>query len=85
MLLEFSLLFQYFSKIFNMFLTKVQQSYCYTKLFNYRDKFVLKPNSNIHDYLVESYVRHLPSNQKCHKIVAPTRRGLFVLPLNLYG
>ena len=37
------------------------------------------------DYLPESYARHLPSYQKCHKIVAPTRRGLFPLPRNLYG
>ena len=28
------------------------------------------------DYLPESYARHLPSYQKCHKIVAPTRYGL---------
>ena len=28
------------------------------------------------DYLPESCVRHLPSYQKCHKIVAPTRYGL---------
>ena len=38
----------YFSKICNMFLTKVQQSYCYTKLCNYREEFVLKPISNIY-------------------------------------
>ena len=25
------------------------------------------------DYLPDSYARHLPSYQKCHKIVAPTR------------
>ena len=39
------------------------------------------------DYLPESYARHLPSYQKCHKIVAPTtnRCGLFPLPLKLYG
>ena len=36
-------------------------------------------------YLPQSYARHLPSNQKCHKIVAPTRCGLFPLPMNLYG
>ena len=37
------------------------------------------------DYLPESYARHLPSYQKCHKIVAPTRCGLSPLPLNLCG
>ena len=37
------------------------------------------------DYLPESYARHLSSNQKCHKIVAPTRCGLLPLPLILYG
>ena len=37
------------------------------------------------DYLPESYARHLPSYQKCHEIVSPTRCGLFTLPLNLYG
>ena len=37
------------------------------------------------DYLPESYASHLPSYQKCHKIVAPTRCGLFPVPLNLYG
>ena len=30
-----------------MFLTKVQQSYCHTKLCNYRYEFLLKPISNI--------------------------------------
>ena len=34
-----------------MFLTKVQQSYCYTNLCNYRDEFVLKPISNIQIFL----------------------------------
>ena len=33
------------------------------------------------DYIPESYARHLPSHQQCHKIVAPTRP----LSLNLYG
>ena len=33
----------YFSKICNIFLTKVQLSYCYTKLCNYREEFVFKP------------------------------------------
>ena len=37
-----------------MLLTKIQQSYCYTKLCNYREEFVLKPSniSNIPNYLV---------------------------------
>ena len=42
----------YFSRICNMFLTKVQQSYCYTKLCNYKEEFVLKPISNIPNILV---------------------------------
>ena len=42
----------YFSKRCNMFLTKVQQSYCYTKLCNYREEFVPKPISNIPNILV---------------------------------
>ena len=29
-----------------MFLSKVQQSYCYTQLCNYREKFVYKPISS---------------------------------------
>ena len=37
------------------------------------------------DCLSKSYARHLPSYQKYHKIVPPTRCGLFPLPLNLYG
>ena len=37
------------------------------------------------NYFPESYARHLPSYQKCHKIFAPTRCGLFPLPLNLMG
>ena len=37
------------------------------------------------DYLPESYAPHLHSYQKCHKIVAPTRCGLFPLPVNIYG
>ena len=41
-----------FSKICNMFLTKVQQSYCYTKLCNYREEFVFKSISNIPNILV---------------------------------
>ena len=35
-----------------MFLTKVKQSYCYTKLSNYRNEYVLKPISNIPNILV---------------------------------
>ena len=34
-------------------------------------------NSVQQDYLPESYARYLPSYQKCQKIVAPTRCGLF--------
>ena len=37
------------------------------------------------DYLPESYARHLTYYQKCDKIVAPTKGGLFALPLNLDG
>ena len=38
------------------------------------------------DYLPESYARYLPSYQKCQKIVALFRCGLFpTFPLNLYG
>ena len=33
----------YFNKVCNMFLTKVQQSYCYIKLRNYREEVLLKP------------------------------------------
>ena len=36
----------YFNKISNMFLSKVQQSYCYTQLCNYREEFVFKPISS---------------------------------------
>ena len=42
----------YFSKICNMFFKKVQQSYRYTKLCNYREEFVHKPISNISSILV---------------------------------
>ena len=38
-------------EICDMFLTKLQQSYCYTKLCNYRDEFVLKLISNIPNIL----------------------------------
>ena len=62
------------------------------QLYNYAlfEKAQLKLSSLIQnrvqqDYLPESYASHLPSYQKCHKIVAPTRCGLFPLPLNLYG
>ena len=38
------------------------------------------------DYLPESYARrHLPSYQKCHKIVVPTRCGLFPFPWTFIG
>ena len=36
----------YFSKIYNMFLSKIQQSYWYSQLCNYRKTFVFKPISN---------------------------------------
>ena len=51
MLLEFSL---FFNNIFNMFLNKVQQSYCCTQLCNYREEFVFKPISNQLNILVSS-------------------------------
>ena len=44
MLLEFS---SFISVKYVMFLPKVQQSYCYTKLCNYSYDFLLKPISNI--------------------------------------
>ena len=50
MLLEFSSFIAV--KICHMFLTKVQQSYCHTKLRNYREEFVLKAISNIPNILV---------------------------------
>ena len=35
-----------------MFLSKVQQSYCYTQLRNYKEKFVCKPiSSQFHIFL----------------------------------
>ena len=36
----------YFNEICNMFLNKVQQSYCYNQLSNHREEFVFKPVSN---------------------------------------
>ena len=36
----------HFSKIYNMFLSKIQQSYCYTQLCNYRETFIFEPVSN---------------------------------------
>ena len=36
----------YFSRIHNMFLSQMQQSYCYTQLCNYRKRFIFKPISN---------------------------------------
>ena len=35
-----------------MFLRKIQQSYCYNKLCNYKEDFVLKPISNISNTFV---------------------------------
>ena len=35
-----------------MVLTKIQQSYCYTKLCNYKEEIVLKSISNIPNILV---------------------------------
>ena len=35
-----------------MFLRKVQQSYCYTQMCNYKEEFVLKPISNQLNILV---------------------------------
>ena len=35
----------YSNKICNMFVSKVQQSYCYTQLCNYREEFVFTPIS----------------------------------------
>ena len=35
-----------------MCLRKIQQSYCHTKLCNYRENFVLKPISNISNIIV---------------------------------
>ena len=36
----------YFNKIFNMFLSKVEQSYCFSLLCNYREAFPFKPICN---------------------------------------
>ena len=44
MLLEFFLF--YFNKICDIFLNKVQQSYCYTQFCNYREEFEFKPISS---------------------------------------
>ena len=38
--------------VYNMFLRKIQQSHCYTKLCNYSEEFVLKPISNISNIIV---------------------------------
>ena len=40
-------------------------------------------NSVLQGYIPDSYASYLLSYQKCQKIVAPTRRGLSTLPLNL--
>ena len=76
---------------FRQVLTKILPAAC-IQLHNYdlfeKAQLKLSPliqNRVQQDYLPESYARHLPSYQKCHKIVAPTRCGLFPLPLNLYG
>ena len=67
---------------FRQVLTKILPAAC-IQLHNYDlfEKAQLKLSSLIQnrvqqDYLPESYARHLPSYQKCHKIVAPTRYGL---------
>ena len=51
MLLEFSSIISV-KDVYNMVLTKIQQSYCYTKLCNYKEEFVLKSISNIPNILV---------------------------------
>ena len=64
---------------FRQVLTKILPAAC-IQLHNYYlfEKSQLKLSSFIQnsvqqDYLPESYARYLPSYQKCHKIVAPTR------------
>ena len=47
-----------------MFLRKVQQSYCYTKLCNYREGFVLKPISNIPNILACCNLQEIEHHQK---------------------
>ena len=37
---------RYLYNMFLIFLSKLQQSYCYTQLYNYREEFVFKPISN---------------------------------------
>ena len=76
---------------FRQVLTKILPA-AYIQLHNYdffeKAQLKLSPliqNCVWQDYLPESYARHLPSYQKYHKIVAPTRCGLYPLPLNLYG
>ena len=76
---------------FRQVLTKILPAAC-IQLHNYdlfeKAQLKLSPliqNRVQQDYLPESYARHLPSYQKCHKIVAPTRCGLLPLPLNFYG
>ena len=76
---------------FRQVLTKILPAAC-IQLHNYdlfeKAQLKLSPliqNSVQQDYVPESYTRHLPSYQKCHKIVAPTRCGLSPLPLNLNG
>ena len=71
---------------FRQVLTKILPAAC-IQLHNYdlfeKAQLKLSPliqNSVQQDYVPESYTRHLPSYQKCHKIVAPTRCGLFPFP-----
>ena len=40
------ILLSYFNKVFNTFLSKVQQSYCYSQLCSYREEFKFKPTSS---------------------------------------
>ena len=69
--------------VFRYVLTKILSAACIL-LHNYdlieKAQLKLSPliqNCVQQDYIPESYARHLPSYQKCHKIVAPTRCGLF--------
>ena len=76
-------LHKYFSEIFN---TSSPPSWMGVHALKVQLKLSrLIQNRVQQDYLPESYATHLPSYQKCHKIVASTRCGLFPLPLNLYG
>ena len=75
---------------FRQVLTKLLPAAC-IQLHNYDlfEKAQLKVSPLIQnrvqqDYIPESYARHLTSYQKCPKMFAPTRYGLFPPPLNLY-